>query len=74
MSVQNILKSWETTLAGILAFVAIVSVQVGFAFDTDPLTKIDWSVVVSAAGVLWLGLTARDGKVTSEQAGASKKK
>ncbi len=62
--------SWRTTTAGIAAIVAAVGTAVGALFDADPLTLPDWGAV-AAAVMAGIGLlSARDNKVSSEQAGA----
>ena len=65
--------SWKTTLAGLVAMLAIIFPQLGFMFDGDPETAINWNTIVAAISVFVTGLMARDNDVTSEQAGANVK-
>ena len=56
------MKSWRTTLGGMLGVAAIAMKHV-------PQTEA-WSDAVAALSLAILGITARDNKVSSEQAGA----
>lgn len=67
---KNFRKSWKTTWAGILQFLAIVATQIGFLFDGIATTNPDWGLLVASAITLIGLLTARDSDVSSEQAGA----
>lgn len=62
--------SWKTTTAGIVAALSILLHQANAYLDTDPQTAFDISQVVAAFGMLWMGISARDNNVTSEQAKA----
>jgi len=63
-------RSWKTSAAGIAAIVVAVGGAVNTLCDGDPATMPDWAVVgVAVAAGIGL-LTARDDKVTSEQARA----
>jgi hypothetical protein len=63
-------KSWRTSVAGLGAIFVSVGAALTAMFDNDPLTNPEWGVVIAAiiAGVGLL--SARDNKVSSEQAGA----
>lgn len=63
-------KSWKTTLAGVLVFLGVLAAQAGHALDSDPTTVFSMEAVVTALGVLFMGIFARDKNVTSEQEGA----
>ena len=64
------MKSWKTTIAGIVAFIAAASTQASAMLDGDPLTSPEWGIVIAAL-VVMIGLfSARDNGVTSESAGA----
>ena len=56
------MKSWKTTLGGILA-------AVGISMKHDPRLA-PYADVISAIGIALVGFSARDNNVTSEQAGA----
>lgn len=64
------MKSWKTTWAGILQFLALAATQVGFLLDADPTTMPDWGLLVASLITLVGLLTARDNDVTSEDAKA----
>lgn len=59
------MKSWKTTVGGILAAIAI-----GFRSNHQLAPYAD---ALEAIGIGLVGLSARDNNVTSEQAGAIKK-
>ena len=64
------LKSWKTTLAGLITLVLTTGNQILFALDADPATNPEWSLVITGI-VAFLGLFfARDSDVSSEAAGA----
>lgn len=63
-------KSWRTTLTGVMGFLAVLCTELPKALDDNPLTVPEWGLVVAGALVM-LGLgAARDNQVTSEAAGA----
>lgn len=64
------MKSWRTTVLGIVGAIGILCTQVGNVLDADPATVLDWSTIFSALGVFGIGFFARDNKVSSEAAGA----
>lgn len=64
------MKSWKTTVVGILAGLSIILAQVSYLFDADPQTVFSVEAVFSALGIMGIGFFARDNNVTSEQAGA----
>ncbi len=64
------LKSWRTSLAGLLSAIAMSIPTIQAAIDGNPATVPDWSIVVGAVGLAVVAFFARDNKVTSEQAGA----
>lgn len=62
--------SWKTTAAGIIAAFSILLHQGESLVDDDPKTVFDVTQVFAAFGMLWMGFSARDNNVTSEQAKA----
>lgn len=64
------IRSWKTTALGIVTALAILATEAKAALDDDPKTVLNWEAVATAAGVLGIGIWARDSDVTSEQAGA----
>jgi len=65
-------KSWQTTLAGIAAFLAVFFNQITAQFDSDPATIADWNLVVGAAAVAIGLILARDNNKSSEKVGAGR--
>lgn len=64
------MTSHRTTIAGVLAIVAAACAAAAAFLDGDPTTNVDWSQL-GVAVMAGIGLiSARDNKVTSEQAGA----
>ena len=59
------MKSWKTSLGGILA-------AIGIGLRDNPKTSA-YAPIVEGLGVFLLGMSARDNKVSSEQAGAVQK-
>ena len=65
------MKSWKTTVAGILLIVGAVALQLGYLMDSDPETV--FSIEAIMVAVTGAGLfVARDNNVTSEEAVPSK--
>lgn len=62
--------SYRTTLAGIGAIFVAVGGAVTALTDNDPATVPDWTTAIAAIAAGFGLLTARDNKVTSEQAKA----
>ena len=62
--------SWRTAISGIAGGLVLILQQVVNALDSDPNTLFVWGQVVAGAAMLGLGWTARDDKVSSEEAGA----
>jgi hypothetical protein len=64
------MKSWKTTVAGVLTALLPVLNAVSAFLDNDPLTIPDWGLAIAAV-TAGLGLIfARDNGVSSEEAGA----
>lgn len=63
------LKSWKTTVAGIIQFLTVAGGQLVTLLDNDPGTNPDWTIVMASLFTLIGLLTARDGDVSSEDAG-----
>lgn len=65
------MKSWKTTLAGVLAIVAAAIAMIANPLlDADPATVPNFVEFLSIAGAGMIGLFARDNNVTSKEAGA----
>jgi len=65
------MKSWKTSVAGIMLVVAAVTTGLSALMDGNPDTTLNLeSILAACAGAgLWF---ARDDNVTSEKAGAKK--
>lgn len=63
------MKSWKTTAAGMLGAVSILLAQASYFLDGKPETVVDLTAITTAAGLIWLGISARDNNVSSERAG-----
>ena len=68
--ISTIMKSWETTLLGVLQFLVVLFTQVSYVIDADPLTVINYGVIISSAVAMIAFIKARDNNVSSEDAGA----
>ncbi len=66
------MKSWKTTLAGIVAGLAMLFGEANKALDDDPNTNPSFEIIVLGLATMGIGVAARDNNVTSEQAGAKK--
>lgn len=64
------MKSWKTTVAGIMTFITLAWTQVQYLLDTDPTTNPEWNIIIGGLMALLTGLFARDNDVSSESAGA----
>lgn len=61
------MKSWKTTVSGIVAGLAIIFTQVGYLLDNDPATTISVDAIVAAVAVVALGWNSRDKNVSTEE-------
>ncbi len=68
MNVLN--KSKETTLAGMMAAIALIFQQVANLLDDDPTTTMEISIVIAAIGIVIGFWRARDNNKSSETVGA----
>ena len=66
------MKSWKTTLAGLVAGLAILFGEANKALDDDPNTNPSVELILVGLGAMGIGFSARDNDVTSEQAGVKK--
>lgn len=64
------MKSWKTTLAGILQFFVIAAQQLGTLLDGNDATNPEWNIVIASLITLIGLITARDNDVNSKAAGA----
>ncbi len=66
------MKSWKTTLSGVITLVALAGPQMQTLLDGDPGTGPQWGIVMAAVSAFVGLLKARDNDVSSEAAGAKK--
>lgn len=66
---KTLFVNWRTTSAGLAALGVLVG-ELAKIIDGDDKTQVNWELVALNAAVVWGMLSARDSKVTSEQAGA----
>lgn len=66
------MKSWNTTIAGVLGALALLFTQVQYFFDGNAETHMDMATIVGAVGVLGIGWFARDNHRNSRSVGADK--
>ena len=64
------MKSWKTTLGGILSQLPIIWMQASKLIDGDSLTNPNWSILMGSVMAIAAFFYARDNNVTSEQAEA----
>ena len=64
------MKSWKTTVAGILAALSLLIGEASKAFDDDPRTQPSVELILTGIAALGIGVFARDNNVSSEKAGA----
>lgn len=64
------MKSFKTSLWGIIGGLGMIATQVYYIFDGDPATTFSTAVIIAALAAMGIGINARDNDVTSEKAGA----
>lgn len=74
------MASWRTFVSALIVVLGVVLTQIGYGLDDNPMTTTNWDTVMKSlgtlaeiVGLLGFGWTARDDKVTSEQARKSDK-
>lgn len=65
---NSIVKSWKTTVGGILAAVGVILVQ--FDIFTEDQAQELVGAITTIVGIVLATFSARDNKVSSERAGA----
>ena len=64
------MKSWKTTVLGIIAGISLILVQLTNLLDDNPETMFQLSQVFAGLAALGIGIFARDNNKTSESVGA----
>ena len=62
--------SWRTTSAAVLLAVSSIFLEISYMLDEDDKTNMNFARVMSEVAVIYGLLSARDDRVTSEQARA----
>jgi len=63
----------KTTAAGIAGMIALLATQAVFMLDGDPLTVVNYTVVINAVILFVMGLLMKDGDVSSKSIGLDDK-
>ena len=66
------MKSWKTTVMGVIAGLMILLGQLKSVIDDDPETQPNVEQVLLALGMMGLGVAARDGDKSSQDHGIRK--
>jgi len=64
------MKSWQTTLGGIMQFLIVAYSQLSLLWDGIDTTNPDWNLFAASLVTLLAFFKSRDNNVTSEAAGA----
>lgn len=64
------MKSWKTTVLGVIAGLSLILPQIAAALDSDPATVFSLEAVIAGLGAMGIGIAARDNNKSSEQVGA----
>ncbi len=65
-----LVKSWKTTVCGLIVAVILILKQIGNLLDDDPETVMSVEMILGALAALGIGVCARDNGVSSREAGA----
>ncbi len=60
------LKSWQTTLLGVIAALVLILPQLQAVLDADPATVASWEAIATGLGMLGIGAVAKDGDKSTE--------
>jgi hypothetical protein len=66
------LKSWKTSVAGVLSALILILPELLALVDSDPATICNWATVKIGLAALGLGVFAKDGDKTSGEVGLYK--
>ena len=73
-TIDSLVKSWKTTVAGFLAGMVLLFPQIEIAFNVYAFggswDNFNFEMVLIAIGLIVGGVVARDNSVTSKNAGA----
>ncbi|MCP4953961.1 MAG: hypothetical protein GY922_19150 [Proteobacteria bacterium] len=54
------MNNYKTTVAGIVAFLAVLAPQMEKLFDSDAATNPDWNLIIAAGAALAAAIFAKD--------------
>lgn len=63
------MKSWQSTLVGILTAIILIATQLLNLFDGDPASVLSVEMILAALGIGTLGAVSRDNNKSSEDVG-----
>jgi len=63
---KSAIKSWKTSLAGVLAALALVEPHLQALLDNNPDTAPDYNVIVTGIFMIVYALSAKDGDKSTE--------
>ena len=66
MNLKKDLKSWQTSVMGIVAGLMMILPQVQNLLDGDPETTLSETVVISALALMGFGVVSKDGDKSTE--------
>jgi len=63
------MKSWRTTIVGVLTAITLVAPQLLALLDNDPATVFSLDLFIAGLGAMGIGIFARDNDKSSENVG-----
>ena len=55
------LKSWRTTILGIIAGLVVILPQIAAMIDGDPATEFSMKILIGGFALMGIGIAAKDG-------------
>lgn len=69
MKVITDLKSWKTSILGIIAGLLIILPEIRNFLDGNPETMLNETVILTGLAMMGIGVSAKDGDKSSKQLG-----
>lgn len=63
------MKSWKTTLGGVISQLPVLWSQISSLFDGNAATNPDWAILMGSLAIIWALFQARDNNISSEEVG-----
>lgn len=63
------MKSWRTTIVGVLTAITLIAPQLLALLDNDPATVFSLDLFIAGLGAMGIGIFARDNDKSSENVG-----